>query len=445
MNIRIAIGAEDPLGEPADQTRRSLAGAFLFVASGALFAKVSTVAASSHTKARVVVVGGGFGGATAAKYLKISDPGIDVTLVESRSTFQTCPFGNLYLAGELPLENLQHGYAGLSSKFGVRVVHEQAVDIDGDRSEVKLASGRVLAYDRLILAPGVSIRWGALNGYDEAASRSMPHAWLGDGQLRLLKSRLEAIDDGDTFVMVAPALPYRCPPGPYERASLIAHYFARHKPRSKILILDAKDGFSKRPLFASAWQSLYGDRISWVSLADGGKVARVDPKANEVELENGDRVKAGLVNVIPPQRAASICERAGVVDASGWVPIRPRTFESRLRDGIHVIGDSAIADPMPKSGFCANTQAKVCAVAIASLVNGHEPPDPVWTNTCYSLVAPDYGISVAGVYRTRDDKIGEVTGAGGFSPVDAPEHVRRKEAEHARTWYRAITRDIWPA
>ena len=288
-----------------------------------------------------------------------------------------------------------------------------ATAIDPARRGVAFGDN-LLTYDRLILSPGIDIAWGALPGYDEAAAERMPHAWKAGEQTLLLRRQLEAMPDGGVVVISAPANPYRCPPGPYERASLIADYLKTHKPRSKLLLLDAKDIFSKQKLFQAAWKELYPGLLEWVSLSDGGKVTRVDPATNTFETDFGSH-KADVANVIPPQRAGAIAAAAGVVDRTGWCPIDPVTFESKLQPGIHVIGDAAIAGAMPKSAFAANAQAKVCADAVAQLLAGNAPAEPRLINTCYSLVAPGNAISVAGVYRPLNGQLTDIEGAGGTS------------------------------
>ncbi|MCH8504641.1 MAG: FCSD flavin-binding domain-containing protein, partial [Ectothiorhodospiraceae bacterium] len=274
-------------------------------------------------------------------------------------------------------------------------------------------------------------------------AEKLPHAWKAGDQTRLLRSQLEAMDDGGTFILSAPDNPFRCPPGPYERGSQIAHYFSQHKPRSKILLLDAKDAFSKQGLFMDGWREVYGDMIEWVGLSDDGRVVRVDADSRELESEFGEIHRGDVVNVVPPQKAGAIAHRAGVTNGSGWVPVKPHTFESQQVDDIYVVGDATIAAPMPKSGFCANAQARVTAAAIVAELNGQDPLDPVWTNTCYSVIAPEYGISVAGVYRVIDGEIREVEGSGGVSPRDADAAFRRREAEYAVQWYNAIVQDTW--
>lgn len=410
------------------------------VALGA--AAIGFPAISRAQGGRVVVVGGGFGGATAARYLKRHDPNLSVTLIEPAQRFYTCPFSNLYLGGLRDFESIGHGYDALRSE-GIEVVHARAEDVDATARTIALSDGQRLTYDRLVLSPGVDIRWNALAGYDEAAAEKAPHAWKAGPQTLLLKKQLEAMEDGGLFILTAPANPFRCPPGPYERVSMIAHYFKTAKPRSKILVLDAKDNFSKQGLFTAAWKELYGDMIEWVSLSNDGKVVRVDADRLEVETEFGKVHKADVLNVVPPQKAGAIADRAGVTNETGWVPVKPETFESTQVPGIYVVGDATIAAPMPKSGFCANAQGKVVAAAIAAELAGREPPAPSWANTCYSVIAPDYGISVAGVYRVIDGKIAEVPDSGGVSPAEASPEFRQKEARYASGWYAAISRDSW--
>jgi len=249
------------------------------------------------------------------------------------------------------------------------------------------------------------------------------------------------MEDGGTVVISAPANPFRCPPGPYERASLIAYYLKTKKPKSKLIVLDAKDAFSKQGLFQAAWKALYPN-LEWVSLSSGGKVASVDAGAMTLVTDFA-RHKADVANVIPPQKAGRIAEIAGAADRTGWCPIDPATFESKLQPNIHVIGDASIAGAMPKSAFTANAQAKVCAAAVAKLIAGGKPDDPRLINTCYSLVAPDYGISVAGVYRPADGQLKDVEGSGGVSPINAPASTRAAEATFANGWFSTITQEVF--
>lgn len=407
-------------------------------AAGALLLAVPTYARSKAKQ--VVIIGGGFGGATAARYIKSQNPALHVTLVEAEKRFYTCPFSNLYLGGLREFEQQGHDFNHLEA-LGIHVIHEYADHIDSHTKAVHLSTGQILPYDKLLLSPGIDFRWGALEGYDEAASLLAPHAWKGGAQTQLLKQQLDAMPNGGSFVMVIPDNPFRCPPGPYERASMVAHYLKQHKPKSKIVLLDAKDAFSKQGLFQDGWQQFYGDMIEWVPLSQDGKVTRVDAKRLEVETEFGEIHKADVLNVIPPQKAARIAEQAGVTNASGWVPVNMQTFESELVPDIYVVGDATIASPMPKSGFSANTQAKVAALAIINSLAGAAISEPVLANTCYSLIAPNYGISVGHLYTMSRDKLTEAS--GGVSPKNADAGFRQREAQYGENWYKAISADIW--
>ncbi|BCM87482.1 NAD(P)/FAD-dependent oxidoreductase [Methylobacterium indicum] len=396
-------------------------------------------ALAQGARGRVVVVGGGFGGATAARVLHRA--GLAVTLVEPAETYWACPFSNEVIAGLRPISAQAFGYDALRAS-GITLARTSAEAIDGAARRVRLADGTVLDYDRLILSPGIALRFDALPGYDAAAAEVMPHAWKAGAQTELLAQKLAALPEGGTVVLSVPGNPYRCPPGPYERASLIAHYLKTRKPRAKLIVLDAKDTFSKQKLFQQAWATLYPGILDYVPLAAGGQVTSVDATAMTVATDF-ETYKADLACIIPPQRAAPIAGAAGVADRSGWCPIDPVTFESRLVPGIHVVGDAAIAGAMPKSAFAANAQGKVCAEAVIDLLAGRAPEAPKLINTCYSLVAPGYGISVAGVYHPANGVLADVEGAGGTSPVDAPETVRRQEAVYAEDWYRTITASVF--
>jgi sulfide dehydrogenase [flavocytochrome c] flavoprotein subunit len=419
-------------------TRRTSRREFLKIAGAT--ATLPMPALAQGAPARVVVIGGGFAGATCARFLKRVDPRINVTLVEASPTFTACPFSNVVIAGLRELPAQQFNYDKLRGDQ-VTVALTAATAVDAEGRAVTLANGNRLPYDRLVMAPGIDIRWDGLPGYTEAAAERMPHAWRAGAQTVLLRRQLEAMADGGTVVMSAPANPFRCPPGPYERASLIAYYLKTKKPRSKLLVLDAKDAFSKQRLFQNAWAALYPN-LEWVSLSKGGKVNSVEVGEMTLVTDFG-RHKADVANVIPPQKAGRIAEIAGVADRTGWCPIDPATFESKLKPNIHVIGDAAITGAMPKSAFAANSQAKVCAVAVAKLIAGGKPDEPKLANTCYSLVAPEYGISVAGVYRPADGQLKEVEGAGGVSPADAPGSIRAQEAVFAHGWFNTITTEVF--
>lgn len=394
-----------------------------------------------QAKAHVIVIGGGFAGATCARQLKAADGTIAVTLVEPNARFTACPFSNAVIAGLRPIEAQYFGYDGVK-QAGIDIAGQIVVAIEAEARQVHFADGARLDYQRLVLAPGIDIRFDALPGYDQTAAEIMPHAWKAGAQTLLLRRQLEAMADGGVVVLSAPANPFRCPPGPYERASLIAYYLKTKKPRSKLILLDAKDSFSKQRLFAAAWKTLYPGLIEWVPLSGGGRVTEIDAKTRTLVTEFGSHL-ADVANVIPPQRAGAVAIAAGVADQTGWCPIDPHTFESKLVPNIHVIGDAAIAGAMPKSAFAANAQAKVCADVVASLIHGEDPREVKLINTCYSLVAPDYGISVAGVYAPRDGLLAEIKGAGGVSPLDAPAAQREAEATYAQAWFQTITREVF--
>jgi len=391
---------------------------------------------------RVVVVGGGFGGATTAKYLRKMDPGVQVTLIEPKKQFMTCPFSNTVIAGINNIDFITHNYDALKNKWGAKVVHDAAVGVDTAKKMVTTAGGATFGYDKLVLSPGIGFKWDAVAGYSEAATGKIPHAWHGGDQTLLLRKQLEAMRDGGVFLIAPPANPFRCPPGPYERVSLIAHYFKTRKPRSKIIILDPKPKFSKMPLFLEGWDALYGDMIKWVGQQDGGAATRVDVAGMTIHTEF-DTFKGDVINFIPGQKAARIAHVAGAANDSGWCPINPRTFESTLVKDVYVIGDASIASPLPKSGYAANNEGKTCASAILAELSGREPGEPSLINTCYSLVSPDYGISVAMVYGFADGKLTKVKGAGGVSPKGANVEFRLKEAQYAEGWYSSIADDIW--
>ncbi|MCF7983019.1 MAG: FCSD flavin-binding domain-containing protein [Thiohalocapsa sp.] len=397
---------------------------------------------------KVVIVGGGTGGGTAAKYIKMADASIDVTLIEPNKEYYTCYMSNEVLSGHRSMDSIRHGYDGLKA-HGVNVVHDAAAGIDAEKKVVKTAGGQEFPYDRCIVSPGVSMLYDKIEGYSEEAAQKMPHAWKAGEQTQLLRGQLEAMEDGGVVIISSPPNPFRCPPGPYERASQIAMYLKEAKPKSKVLILDSKQKFSKQALFTQGWEKLYGygtdnSLIEWQPGPDAAVVS-VDADNMSVETGFGDEVKGAVINVIPPQSAGKIAIDAGLADDSGWCPVDKKTFESTIHPGIHVIGDACIATTMPKSGYAANSQGKVAAAAVISLLNGDEPGTPAYVNTCYSIIGKDYGISVAAVYKLSEDgaTIAGVEGSGGLTPMDAPEFALAREVEYAYSWYNNIVHDIF--
>mgnify|MGYP003572795298 FL=1 len=397
---------------------------------------------------KVVVIGGGTGGGTAAKYLKRLDSSIDVTIVEPNDDYYTCYFSNEVIGGERDLDSIKVGYDGLKA-HGIKFVKDSAAGIDGEKKVVKTAGGEEVPFDRCIVAPGVELMYDKIEGYSAEAAQTVPHAWKAGEQTAILRKQLEDMPDGGTFVIAAPPNPFRCPPGPYERAGLVANYMKHHKPKSKVIILDAKQKFSKQGLFTQAWEKFYGygtdnSMIEWRPAPDG-KVVSVDPKDKKLVIgELEEEVGADVINIIPPQRAGIVAQVSNLADDSGWCPVDQKTFESTLVPGVHVIGDACIAGKMPKSGYAANSQGKVCAAAVVAMLNEGEVGTPSYVNTCYSIPAPGWGISVAAVYKLgADGKIVGVPGSGGLTPMDASEEAHRRETEYAYSWYKNIVDDTF--
>jgi sulfide dehydrogenase [flavocytochrome c] flavoprotein chain len=408
--------------------------------SAACLSALTPRVARSQAKGRVVIIGGGIGGATVAKYLAMSAGTIEVTLVETKPRYTTCFFSSLYLAGMRSLESLTHGYETLAQRYGINVIHDSAAKIDPVAKTVDLESGVKLPYDRLVLSPGIAFKFGAVEGYDEAATQIMPHAWIAGPQTELLRRQLDSMEDGDVFLIVAPPNPFRCPPGPYERASMVAYYFKQFKPRSKILILDAKDSFFEQDLFQDAWARHYPGMIEWLPGQFTGGIKAVD--VNDISVKTaGDTFKAAVVNFIPPQMAGELAQQAGLADQSGWCPIEPMTFESKLQPGIHIVGDATSAGDMPKSAFLANSQAKACAFAIAAALTGSERFVAHLFNTCFTFLAADDVVSDAIAFEQTAGtiKISDIL----ISQVGEDAETRRRGAQAANGWYAAFTHDVF--
>jgi sulfide dehydrogenase [flavocytochrome c] flavoprotein subunit len=404
-------------------------------------------------KARIVVVGGGFGGATAAKYLKIADPGLDVTLVERNKQFGSCPLSNEVISGHGKYEGLLAGYDGLM-KRGVNVMFDDAVAVDPAGKSVKLKSGKTLKYDFLVLSPGIDFNWKAIDGYtEELANTTHPHAYKAGPQTLALKKQVESMKDGEVFLLSVPPGPFRCPPGPYERASQIASYFKHHgKGKCKILIADANDSFSKKGLFEQAWKMHYPGMIEWVAGASGGKVVKFDAKSNTASSDFND-FKGAVVNIIPPHHAGLIAMNTGLTNDKGWCTVDMLTMESTKQKDIFVVGDSTIHGDLPvygapKSAHMANTQAKVAVSNILARINGQPSPEPFFVNTCYSIAEKDWGFSVVHIYRAKDGKLVYDTKAGGISPVNMPDEAqlklqRKLESEYCIGWFKNIMADAF--
>jgi sulfide dehydrogenase [flavocytochrome c] flavoprotein subunit len=411
----------------------------LKLAGAAAVLSTAGCATTGGAKGRVVVIGGGYGGATAAKYIKLWDPAIDVTLVERQPFFISCPISNLVLGGHYSLDDVRRPYTGLERR-GVRVVHDEVTAVDAAKKTVTLASGATLAYDRLVMSPGIDFLFNEVQGL-EAANRNgrILHSWKAGRETLQLRGQLEGMRDGGVYVLSIPLAPYRCPPGPYERICQVASYFKKAKPKSKILVVDANpDVTSKGPLFKRAWSELYPGMIEYRGNA---KAVGVDEKTLTVKLEV-EEVRGDVLNVVPPQRAGDIAMKAGLITHNNrWCNVDWRTMESTAVKDIHVLGDATLSAPaMPKSGHMANNHAKVAAAAIVELLNGRAPnPNPVMTNTCYSFVSESEVIHVASVHQwsDKDKTIAPVPGSGGVSAARS-----HQEAIYGWSWAQNIWADM---
>ena len=431
--------------------------------------------ARAGSKARVVVIGGGYGGATAAKYVKMLDGAIDVTLIEPNKVYTSCPLSNEVMVGHRDIATLQMGYDGLK-KRGVNVLHDLVTGVDRAKKTVTTKGGKKLNYDALVMSPGVDFHYTGIEGYNESMINDIPHAWKAGEQTLILKKQLMAIPDGGKFVIVVPKGPFRCPPGPYERASLAANYFMHHgKKKCKVIILDANDSHSKKGLFTQAWGKMYGwerdgmgtnSMVEWVSGAQGGNVNKLDAKTKTVSSDFVD-MKADVLNIIPPHKAGKIAADAGLVGTDGnnmvkgWCKVEPMTMASAVDPNIYTIGDSCVAGEialygnpnanfdMPKSAHIAMTQAKVAAAAIVAKVNGLPTPQPYYANTCYSVVGDEYGFSVAHQYRVENGTFKYIKEGSGISPITMPDKspvppiYRKLEAEYADGWLRNVLADAF--
>lgn len=410
------------------------------------FIGTATVAALSapmlkaQGKPRVVVVGGGAGGATVARYLaKDSAGAIDVTLVEPTRTYYTCFFSNLYIGGFRELSSIAHSYGTLAAQYGVNVVHDWAVGIDRDAKTVSLAGGGSLPYDRLVLSPGIDFVDGSVPGWSLATQNTMPHAYKAGSQTELLKAQIEAMPQGGTFAMVAPPNPFRCPPGPYERISMVAHKLKAENPTAKILVVDPKPSFSKQALFEEGWEKHYAGMVERIGPDFGGENVEVRPDTMEVVID-GEVEKVDVCNVIPAQKAGRVCDMAGVTEGN-WAPVVPATMQSRMDENIHILGDATNQGDMPKSGFSANSQAKVAAMAIRGALTGSRVFPAKFSNTCWSLIDTEDGVKVGATYEATDEKIAKVDGFVSQTGEDAA--LRKTTFEESVGWYAGITADMF--
>ncbi len=412
-----------------------------FVGSAAATAALlAAPAAIGQARPRVVVVGGGAGGATAARYIaKDSKGAIDVTLVEPTRAYYTCFFSNLYLGGFKEVADIGHGYGGLASDYGVNVVHDWAVGVDRAARTVSLAGGGTLGYDKLILSPGIDFVEGSVEGWGLDAQNAMPHAYKAGSQSELLRAQIRAMPEGGVFAMVAPPNPYRCPPGPYERICMVAHHLKAHNPKAKILIADPKPKFSKMALFQEGWGDHYAGMIDWIGPEFGGDKVSVDPAGMTVTID-GQETKVDACNVIPAMKAGRIAELAGVTEGN-WAPVSAYDMSSKADPDVHVLGDAAQQGDMPKSGFSANSQAKVCANAVRGALTGSKVFPARYSNTCWSLISPENGVKVGASYEATDEKIAKTDGF--ISDTGESAELRKATYEESEGWYSGITADMF--
>ncbi len=409
-------------------------------AAAALSAPKVYAASNGGGKPRVVVIGGGSGGATVARYLaKDSDGAIDVTLIEPTRVYYTCFFSNLYLGGFRTLESIGHTYGTLASEYGINVVHDYAVGVDRDTMTVTTAGGHTFPYDKLVLSPGIDFIDGAVPGWSVASQNAMPHAYKAGSQSELLKAQIESMPEGGTYAMVAPPNPYRCPPGPYERISMVAHVLKHKNPTAKILIADPKKKFSKQGLFMEAWNKYYPGMIEWIGPDFGGKNVSVDPDAMTIDID-GTVEKVDVCNVIPAMKAGRICEIAGVTKGN-WAPVVPRTMASKADPNVYVLGDSSAQGDMPKAGFAANAQAKMAAMVIRGELTGSRVFPAKLSNICWSLLAENDGVKVGASFEVTDEKIAKT---GGFvSKPGEDADLRKATYEESIGWYEGIVSDMF--
>ena len=401
--------------------------------------------ARAQAAAHVAIVGGGFGGVSAARTLRRIAPDIQVTLIVDDDQFVTCPFSNMVIGGLRELSEISFSYDALVAD-GITVRVDPAIGIDAASRVISLRSGDSVTYERAIMSPGIDFRWDALPDVGPSTAETLPHAWKAGAQTILLRDQIRAMPQGGTVVIAPPDNPFRCPPGPYERASLIANYLSQFNPTAKIIIVDGKDKFSKQGLFMAGWDQLYPGMITFVPFSEHAGIKAIDPEGKRLSTFFED-FEADVINLIPPQRAADIAVDAGLTGSGHWCDIDGLTFESKEAENIHVLGDAAIVGDMPKSGFSATTQGKACAHAVAALLSDREPERAILMNTCYSLVGPDYGISVAGVYRSNsdDNRLSSLPGTGGTSEAGDLPDLRVDEAEFAKSWYANMTKELFGA
>ncbi|MDG6778426.1 FCSD flavin-binding domain-containing protein [Thiomicrorhabdus sp. zzn3] len=429
-------------------TRRDLIkvfGASAVAATGLFGASKNAFAKSAP---HVVVLGGGVGGSTFAKYLRFADPDVKITIIEQFPEYITCLRSNDVIVGYHTLDELTFNLDTIKSKYNVNVVIDKVIGADFDKRTVQTAKGHTLSYDKLVVSPGIDFKFEDYEGHSkELAETKIFHGYKAGPQTLALRQQLLSVPKGGTAIIAPPQNPFRCPPGPYERASFFAEYFQKHNPTAKVIVLDPKDRFTKDGPFKKAWERLYGYKtdnslIEWVSGSEGGRVLSVDGDNLSVETMAGT-FKADMINIIPNQRAGKLAQKLGLTDASGWCPIKRESMESQIQPGVYVLGDSSIADAMPKSGYSANSQAKVCARAVADTLRGNELGKAIYSNVCYSLAGENYGVSIAAIYEVRDGLIQPKGKSAGVSPITDKPAQPILEAVYQKNWQREFVKDVF--
>lgn len=434
---------------------------------GLLAVLAAPTLAFASDKAKIVIIGGGVGGATAAKYLKLFNPSLQVTVIEKNPVYIR-PYGSSEVLNQhVAMDDLNVTYDALKNKYGIEFIFDTVTGLDSNTRVISTAGKKKISYDKLVVSPGIELVYDAYEGYTESiANTKIPSGWIPGEQTRLLAKQLQNMRQGGTFVLAAPPNPYRCPPGPYERAALMTEWFAKHNPTAKVIIVDPKDSFVTDETMMLGWNRLYKfnlpedyvkkmskdveiknhsgtSMLSWVRAKDGGRTLKIDAKNMRIETE-AESIKADVINVIPPMRAGKVAKTLGLSDSTGFCPIERRNFASSLIPNVYVIGDASIADAMPKSGFSANTQAKVVAKAIVEELAGRVAPEPLWENTCYALAGKDYGLFVADVFKILEDgKIGRINGKARYLPLNASPAQIKLGARYQQAWLRTFTADCF--
>jgi len=394
----------------------------------------------ANYKPRIVIVGSGFGGGTCIRYLEKFYGTFDVILIEKSNYYYTCPFSNYVIGGFRPLNHNKFSLDNIK-KRGVKVIIDKVNFIDSEKKIIRFSSKNYISYDWLILSPGVSFKWDQIEGYTESVNETNPHGW--NGRLSgLISQKIDSLDNNSKIIISAPDYPYRCPPAPYERASMIAHRLKNKGYKFKILIFDNKDFFSKQKLFFKAWKTLYPGSIEWIPRKNGGQIKKFNKDSNEIINSFGERIKADFINIIPNQKAASIFFKSNLI-YKDWCEVNPTTFELKNNKFIHVIGDSINAWDMPKSAFSANSQGKVCAENVKNIILQKEILNPVFLNTCYSLASKDYGFSISSWYKVNSSNDKIVSLGSKESNIDASLSSRKEETYQSHGWYETVTNEIF--